>query len=74
MKESHTRSLIKAFSWRVFATLTTILISYIITREISFAIYIGFFEFFSKIIFYYLHERVWATIPFGIRRVIPASD
>ena len=66
MKESHARSLIKAFSWRIFATLTTIVISYLITHEISFAIYIGFFEFISKIIFYYFHERVWAIIPFGL--------
>ena len=68
MKDSHTRSLTKAFSWRIFATLTTMLISYIITREIVFAIYIGFFEFISKIIFYYFHERIWAIIPFGIRK------
>ena len=68
MKESHIRSLLKALSWRVFATFTTILISYIITKEIAFAVYIGLFEFISKICFYYFHERIWAFIPFGIRK------
>jgi uncharacterized membrane protein len=66
MNESRSRSFFKAISWRLFATLTTIVISYLITREISFAIYIGAFEFMSKIIFYYLHERIWSIIPFGI--------
>lgn len=68
MKDSHTRSLIKAISWRIFATLTTMIISYMITHELSFAIYIGLFEFISKIIFFYAHERLWNIIRFGTQR------
>jgi len=59
---SHLYSLIKAFSWRIFATLITMLISYIITHKIYFAIYIGAFEFISKILFFYLHERLWEKV------------
>jgi len=70
MKESHTRSIIKAFSWRIFATLTTMVISFLITHEISFAIYIGLFEFVSKIILFYFHERIWAVISFGMKKNI----
>lgn len=70
MKESHVRSFIKAISWRVFATLTTMIISYLITHEISFAIYIGLFEFISKIALYYFHERLWNSIPFGMQRTL----
>lgn len=43
MQESHLRSLTKAISWRIFATLLTTVISYLITHQISFALYIGFF-------------------------------
>ena len=68
MNESHLRSLVKAFSWRMFATLITIVISYAITHRISTAIYIGMFEFVSKIAIFYLHERVWAMIPFGLHK------
>jgi len=50
----------------MFATLTTVTISFIITGEISFAIYIGLFEFFSKIFLFYLHERAWSSIKFGL--------
>lgn len=68
MKQTHLRSLTKAFSWRIFATLITIAISYIVTHKIDFAIYIGAFEFASKIIFFYLHERIWEHIPSRISK------
>lgn len=66
MKETHLRSLIKAISWRILGTVVTMLISYIITQEISFAIYIGIFEFISKVAFFYFHERLWSFVPFGV--------
>jgi uncharacterized membrane protein len=66
MKESHLRSLVKAVSWRVFATCITTVISYLVTHKVDFALYIGLFEFSTKIIFFYIHERLWETISFGI--------
>lgn len=66
MKESHLRSLIKAVSWRIFGTIVTVFISYLITQKISFAIYIGLIEFVAKIICFYFHERMWSIIPFGL--------
>ena len=65
MKETHFRSLMKAFSWRLSSTLVTILIVILITGKLNFALYIGFFEFIIKIIFFYLHERLWGLILFG---------
>lgn len=65
MKESHVRSVIKAVSWRIFATLITMLITFLITQKISFAMYVGLFEFTSKILLFYLHERIWGFIPYG---------
>lgn len=66
MQESHTRSIIKAVSWRLFGTLMTMLISFIITKRVSFAIYIGIFEFIAKVFIFYAHERIWGAIKFGI--------
>ncbi|MFT5927663.1 MAG: putative membrane protein [Candidatus Azotimanducaceae bacterium] len=45
-KESHFRSILKAFSWRIIATLTTALIAYFVTGEIVTAVAIGSIEFF----------------------------
>ena len=71
MKESHLRSLLKAMSWRILATLTTILIAYFITEQIDIALMIGSIEFVLKFLIYYLHERAWQLVPRGsIRRLV----
>lgn len=65
MADKHYRSIVKAISWRVTGTLDTILISFLITREVKMAISIGFVELFTKIFLYYVHERVWNKLEFG---------
>ena len=59
---SRTRSLAKALTWRVTATLTTSLITYIVTGEVRTAMIIGGIEFVLKFIIYYAHERVWNLV------------
>jgi len=60
--DSRVRSLIKATSWRMIATLTTILISYFITHHLGYALSIGSIEVVAKIFLYYFHERAWNYI------------
>ena len=62
MPDSRTRSLAKALSWRITATLTTALIAYIVTGEMDTAVMIGGIEFILKFLFYYGHERAWHRI------------
>lgn len=69
-QESHLRSLLKAVSWRLLATLTTALIAWFITGDISIAVAIGSIEFFAKFIIYYLHERAWQLVPRGTARLL----
>ncbi len=70
LRESHLRSVLKALSWRIIATLTTALIAYAITGEIDTAILIGSIEFVLKIFIYYAHERVWQILPRGAIRAV----
>ncbi|MDA8878337.1 DUF2061 domain-containing protein [Porticoccaceae bacterium] len=56
---SHVRSLAKALTWRVTATLTTAVIAYIVTGEVRAAVIIGGIEFVLKFVIYYGHERAW---------------
>lgn len=67
-RESHLRSVLKAFSWRVVATTTTATIAYGITGEIDTALMIGGIEFVFKIFVYYAHERLWQLVPRGTFR------
>ena len=64
--EKHYRSILKAISWRVTGTLDTMVVSYIITGSFAMAAAIGFFEVFTKMALYYLHERVWSRLRIGL--------
>ena len=66
MAEKHSRSLAKAISWRATGTVDTILISYLITGHAKWALSIGFVEVFTKIFLYYVHERVWSRLTYGL--------
>lgn len=65
MTEKHSRSVVKALSWRVTGTLDTIVVSFLVTGKIKLALSIGLVELFTKICLYYAHERVWNRISYG---------
>lgn len=64
-QERFSRSLLKSVSWRVIGTLDTFFISYIITRELAFALSIGGIELITKMVLYVIHERLWDKINWG---------
>tara|TARA_R110001583_G_scaffold11599_3_gene52150 strand:+ start:1178 stop:1447 length:270 start_codon:yes stop_codon:yes gene_type:complete len=63
--EKATRSIVKAISWRIVGTIDTILISWIITGEITLALSIGLVEVVTKMLLYFFHERAWNLIKWG---------
>ncbi len=72
MIEKNYRSIVKTISWRVTGTIDTIVISFFVTGEITFALSIGAIELFTKMFLYYLHERLWNKTNYG--RVITEED
>lgn len=64
-KEKLKRSVIKTISWRIIGTLDTVLISWLITGTLKLAFSIGAIELVSKMILYFVHERVWNNINWG---------
>jgi uncharacterized membrane protein len=65
MNETHSRSLAKAVSWRITGTVDTFIISFFITGELKLAGAIALTEVVTKIILFWLHERVWNRVPWG---------
>jgi len=63
--EKHIRSVAKAISWRIVATLTTILLALLLTGNLVISASLGVLEVTVKIAVYYLHERIWNMINFG---------
>jgi len=53
------RHLAKTITWRILGTLDTLLLSWYISNDITIGVQIGFFELVSKMILYYVHERLW---------------
>lgn len=73
-KDSPVRSILKAISWRVIASGTTFLITFVIFRRYSdktfdevlqTATFITSIDVVAKLIMYYLHERLWTNIKWG---------
>jgi uncharacterized membrane protein len=62
------RHLLKTVSWRIIGTIDTALISWFITGSFSIGLMIGGVEVFTKMLLYFLHERVWYKyIKYGIK-------
>ncbi len=70
--DTHLRSVLKAISWRVLATMVTGLLAFMFTGDILIAIGIGSSEAASKIFLYWMHERLWDRLRWG--RMIPFSS
>lgn len=66
--ETRARSILKSLSWRFLGTGFTALAALMLTHSLSLSLYISVGEFFSKIILFYCHERLWQNIPFGTRQ------
>ncbi|MGA0600562.1 DUF2061 domain-containing protein [Caulobacter sp. KR2-114] len=63
--EAHSRSFLKAVSWRILGSIDTFVISYFVTGKLVFAASIASVETFTKIALFYGHERAWALVPWG---------
>jgi uncharacterized membrane protein len=71
--ERHSRSIAKAVSWRATGSLDTFCVSWFVTGNAVFAGSIAVTEIVTKIVLYYLHERVWGRIKWGRGAAEPSA-
>jgi uncharacterized membrane protein len=70
---ARSRSAAKAVSWRIFGSLDTAVLSFLVPmlfhvsmkRSGEIALSIAAFETVTKILLFYAHERAWARVPWG---------
>ena len=73
-QESHTRSILKAITWRIIASLTTFILAYLIfsgagcDEVLEKSTIVAVLELIIKLVIYYLHERAWTLVPSGTFR------
>lgn len=76
-EESSLRSVVKALSWRIIATLTTTLLVFVFTGRLDVAVTVGTLEAIAKMALYFVHERMWNKLSFGrrpVRSVFASSE
>lgn len=70
-RETNIRSIAKGFSWRLFATTTTVIIVYVFFGRLDLAIAAGVIETVSKVLLYYSHEKIWQRVRWGKKKIEP---
>ena len=60
------RHIAKTITWRIIGTLDTMLIGWAITGNVMTGLKIGGIEVITKMLLYYLHERIWFKINLGL--------
>jgi len=68
VSDSAKRHIIKTFSWRFLGTLDTFFIGWLISGDPFIGMQIGFAEVITKMILYYMHEKVWYKFNFGLEK------
>ena len=61
------RHLAKALTYRVFGSAGTAAIAYIATGDARIGLSVGLIDSVAKIGIYYLHERAWYKVKWGVR-------
>ena len=65
MTVTKARSFAKALSYRIWGTLSSVAVAYVITKNASLSVTIAFWETVVKVFIYYAHERGWNYIQWG---------
>jgi uncharacterized membrane protein len=60
------RHIAKTITWRIVGTLDTMLIGWLITGNFVMGLKIGGIEVFTKMILYFIHERIWYKANLGL--------
>ena len=69
MNETASRSLVKTVSYRILGSSITFIISFMFTGEVIISAGISATEFLLKPTMYWLHERLWNRITWGINKL-----
>lgn len=64
--ESRKRHIVKAITWRIIGTVDTMILAWVISGNPLFGLKIGIAEVITKMLLYYVHERVWYKFNYGL--------
>lgn len=65
-KVARKRHVMKTVTWRIVGTIDTVLLGWLVTGSPTVGLSIGGLELITKMLLYYMHERVWYKFKFGV--------
>jgi uncharacterized membrane protein len=65
---TRTRHIAKTITWRIIGTVDTMCLGWLITGDPIIGLKVGGLELFTKMVLYYVHERVWYKSNIGIKK------
>lgn len=66
VRENKMRHLAKTVTWRMVGTADTMVLAWLLTGNPLTGVKIGLAELLTKMILYYIHERIWYRIDYGL--------
>lgn len=67
MPDTRRRSIAKSITWRFICIMVSVLTAYLFTEKWDIAAAIGTIYNVVTMILYYLHERIWNRVKWGIK-------
>lgn len=64
--DSRKRHLAKTITWRMVGTIDTMILAWVISGDPMVGLKVGLAEVITKMVLYYLHERAWYRLNFGL--------
>ena len=74
IRESQSRSIAKAVSYRILGSATTAIIVYLVTGKPALSVGVGAADIVLKIGVYFIHERIWDRINYGRETKAPEYE
>lgn len=67
LSDTTARSVAKTVSWRITGSTATFLVAYVLTGNLAVAGVIGAAQMILNTVLYFVHERIWNSIKWGVR-------
>lgn len=67
MKRENIRAILKSLTYKSLSTISTFVAGWLITGSLAIGMTLGIFEVTFKLLLYFVHEKVWFNVNYGMK-------
>ena len=67
MKKENIRAILKSLTYKSLSTISTFVAGWLITGSLAIGMTLGIFEVTFKLLLYFVHEKVWFNVNYGMK-------